>query len=479
MITTIIICGYLFFIFGLGSYFSHQKNTDDFFLAGRSMHWLPVALSYVASLTSAISFMAAPMYTYQFAMLPAANEILVVAFALPVIVLIFLPLYAKIGSVSIYEFLEVRFSLTVRMMGSTLFLLNRFVWMGMVIYVPSMVLSYLTGIELWQLVLIIGTLTTVYTCIGGMRAVIWTDVAQFVIFFLGLFVVLFVVAGRIEGGVMGAFQQGVQLEKIKFFRWGWDLDTPNTWVLAFGAIYGFQNYAADQVVIQRFMSTRSLRQSIVSFCAACGINFVMVVLMHLVGAFLFVFYQNFPTSVPDELELDYIYPHFIKNELPVVVGSFLIAAIMAASMSSIDSGLNSCSAVLVTDFHKRLSKTRHSPDYYLRLSRIWTIALGALVTLLGLIVHKIGTSVIDTVLYTAGWFAPPISAVFLLGAVSKRMNVPGAISTLILGPAIMIALRYTTTLPSWTFTTVSMTICLVIGYLVSLCSRRPTPDSAQ
>jgi len=476
MLRYIIIFGYLIFIAGLGSLFAKQKNTGSFFLAGRSMHWFPVALSYVASLTSAISFMAMPQYTYQFAMLPAANEILVVLFALPVMVFIFLPLYMRIGSVSIYEFLELRYSLGIRIMGSVLFILNRFIWMGMVIYVPSMVLSFLTGITLWKLILIIGTLTTIYTCLGGMKAVIWTDVAQFTIFFVGLFVVLFVIAGRIDGGLIETVKQGVSLGKIKFFRWGTDLVQPNTWVLAFGAIYGFQNYASDQVVVQRFMSTKSLRESIISFCFSCGVNYVMIFLMFLVGAFLFVFYQNFPAALPADLGLDYIYPHFIKNELPLVFGSFLIAAIMAASMSSIDSGLNSVSAVLVTDYYQRLSKKRHSEQYYLRLSRILTVALGILVTIVGLFVFRIGKNIIDTVLYTAGWFAPPLSAIFLLGAVSKKVNIYGAIATFILGPAIMITLRYKTSLPSWTFTTVGMTVCLIIGYTVSLFTPRPASD---
>lgn len=475
----VIIFGYLILIAGLGSLFARQKNTESFFLAGRSIHWFPVALSYVASLTSAISFMAMPQYTYKFAMLPALNEILVVLFALPVMVLVFLPLYMRIGGVSIYEFLELRYSLGIRMMGSVLFLLNRFIWMGMVIYVPSMVLSFLTGITLWKLILIIGTLTTIYTCLGGMKAVIWTDVAQFTIFFAGLFVVLFVISSKIDGGIIGTIRQGVDLGKIKFIRWGFDLDSPNTCFLAFGAIFGFQNYVADQVVIQRFLSTKSLRESIISFCASCGINFVMIFLMFLVGAFLFVFYQNFPGALPQELGLDYIYPHFIKNELPVVFGSFLIAAIMAASMSSIDSGLNSVSAVLVTDYFRRLSKKRRSEEDYLRLSRILTVVLGILVTAVGLVVFRIGKSIIDTVLSTAGWFAPPVSAIFLLGAISRKVNVYGAVATFILGPAIMITMHIFKVIPPWTFTTVGMTVSLIIGYGVSLLSSRPGQDKLE
>lgn len=473
----IIIFGYLILIAGLGSLFARQKNTENFFLAGRSMHWLPVALSYVASLISAVFFMWAPQYTYQYAMLPAAGEILIVMFAVPVIILIFLPLYVKIGSVTIYEFLERRYSLGIRMIGSVLFLLNRFRWMGMVIYVPSMVLSFLTGIPLWKLVLVMGTLTTIYTCLGGMKAVIWTDVVQFCIFATGMFLVLFVIAGRIDGGIIGTIRQGVDLGKIKFFRWGWDLDTPNTWLMAFGAIYGFSNFAADQIVMQRFLSAKSLKQSIIGFSAACGINFVMIFLMFLIGAFLFVFYQNYPGALPADLGLDHIYPHFIKTELPMVLGSFLIAAIMAASMSSIDSGLNSVSAVLVTDYFQRLSKKRRSDEYYLRLSRILVIVLGIIVTMVGLVVHKIGKNFLETIMFTVSWFMPPVSATFFLGAVSKRVNVHGAIAAFILCPAIMIILTYATSIPAWTFMIIGMTLAFIIGYLGSFLGPKPSPEN--
>ena len=483
----VIIFGYLILIAGVGAMFSRQKTTENFFLAGRNVHWFPIALSYVASLTSAISFMWCPMWTYENAMVPAFNEIFVVMFALPILVLIFLPLYVRIGSVSIYEFLELRFSLSIRLMGSTLFILNRFLWMGLVIYTPSMVLSYLTGIPIWKLIIIIGPLTTIYTCLGGMKAVIWTDVIQFTIFFLGIIAVYYIVSADTAGGFFGVMKSGVALEKIKFFRWTWDFKQPNTIIYAFAAIYGFANYAGDQVVIQRFLSARSLKESIKSFCFSCGINFVMVFMMFLVGAFLFVFFVNNPDALPGDIKLEYIFPHFIKDQMPIVFGSFLIAAIMAASMSSIDSGLNSVSAVIVTDFVKRLKKKARDDVFYLKLSRILTIVLGAAVTVVGLIVNLFNdVSFINKILVTAGWFAPPISAIFLLGAITKTVNSKGAMITFILNPTIMITVSKLGIvpwlseadrifLPGWLFITSSTTLALLIGYFSSKLFQKPAP----
>lgn len=484
----IVTFGYLILIAVLGSLFARQKSSTDFFLAGRSIHWLPVAISYVASLTSAISFMSMPMWTYRYAMLPALNEIFVIAFALPVMIVIFLPLYGRIGVVSIYEFLEHRFGLSIRMIGSLLFLLNRFVWMGLVIYTPSIALSYMTGIDIRVLIVVIGLLTTVYTCLGGMKAVIWTDVVQFFILMGGIVAVLWVVASKVDGGLAGVIQVGVDMDKIKFVRWELTWETPNTLVLALGAIYGFQNYAADQVVIQRFLSTPSIRDSIKSFIACCGINYVLIFLLYLVGAFLFVFYQQFPGEVQG-IEENLIYPHFILNELPVVFGGLVIAAIMAASMSSVDSGINSMSAVLISDYYRRLIRADAGEDHYLRFSRGLAVGLGILVVVVGLLVNAFGKNLLDTVLITHGWFAPPISAVFILGAMTKRMNVVGALATCVLSPAIMITITKIAAitkalglpevrgLPPWSFGIAGMTVALVIGYAASWLGRPPSAEN--
>lgn len=473
-----VIVGYLLLITCVGALFSRQKNTQNFFLAGKSMHWLPVALSYVASLVSAISFMAMPLWTWQHGMLPAFNEIFVVLFALPVIVFIFLPLYGRIGLISIYEFLEHRFSVLIRIAGSFLFLLSRFLWLGTVIYIPAKTLGYVTGFPLTALILIIGLLATAYTCLGGMKAVIWTDVLQFAILFSGILLVLGTICGRVEGGLTEVVQQGVALDKIKFFRWPWSWETPNTWILLFGAIYSFQNYAADQVVMQRFLSTRSVKSSIVSFSASCIINLVLIFLMYLVGAFLFVYYTKHPNLI-EGIELDYIYPRFIATELPEIFGALLIAAILAASMSSVDSGLNSITAVLVNDYFIRFSSRKHAELRLLKLSRWLTITIGVVVTAVGFVIPKIGTNFIDIVLYTAGWFAPPIAAIFLLGAVSKRVNWQGALVTMLVVPLLMISLWYMKVLPSWIFGMLSMTCSLIIGYVMSFWFQRPREEKLQ
>ena len=475
MLKYYIIFGYLALIMMVGLLFSKQKDTKNFFVAGKSMHWFPVAISYVASLVSAISFMALPLWTWEHGMLPAFNEIFVVLFALPIIVFIFLPLYGRIGLISIYEFLEHRFSLLIRIAGSFLFLLSRFLWLGMVIYIPSKTLGYITGMQTWHLILIIGFLATIYTCVGGMKAVIWTDVVQFVILFSGVLLVLATVCGRFEGGLSEVVQQGIALDKIKFFRWSWSWETPNTWILLFGAIYSFQNFASDQVVMQRFLSTKSIKSSIVSFVAACGINLVLVFLMYLVGAFLFVYYVKFPDQIQG-IELDYIYPRFIVNELPELFGALLIAAILAASMSSVDSGLNSITAVLINDYFIRFSPKKHSEGRLLQLSRWLTVVIGLIVTAVGFLIPRIGTNFIDIVLYTAGWFAPPLAAIFLLGAVSRRTNWHGALVTLVVVPIVMISLWHLKVLPSWIFGVLSMTGSLFIGYFTSLFFKAPDEE---
>jgi SSS family solute:Na+ symporter len=303
-------------------------------------------------------------------------------------------------------------------------------------------------------------------------------VVQFFILMGGIVAVLWVVAGRVDGGLSGVIQLGIEADKIKFVRWELTWDTPNTLVLAIGAVYGFQNYAADQVVIQRFLSTSSIRESIKSFVACCGINYVLIFLLYLVGAFLFVFYQQFPGEVQG-IDENLIYPHFILHELPAVVGGLVIAAIMAASMSSVDAGINSMSAVLISDYYRRLIRPDAGEGHYLRISRGLALGLGGLVILVGLLVNELGTNLLNMILYTHGWFAPPISAVFILGAMNKRANATGAIATCVLSPVIMITLTKLEALPPWSFGIVGMTVALLIGYCASWIGRAPTAQNLQ
>jgi SSS family transporter len=415
--------------------------------------------------------MALPMWTYRYDMVPALNEIFVIIFAIPIMVIVFLPLYGKIGAISIYEFLEHRYSVSIRVVGNVLFLLQRFVWMGTVIYVPTLVLNYVTGIPLWKLILLMGVFTTIYTFMGGMKAVIWVDMVQFFIMLFGIVSVLWIVSSNTQGGFFGAIQAGIDLGKIKFTRWNFTLEQPNTWIMAIGAIYGFQNYAADQVVIQRFLTAKSVRGSILSFLAGCSVNYLMVFLLYLVGAFLFIFYYNNP-QLSNGLKEDFLYPHFINTQMPEICAAIVMAAIMAASMSCINAGLNSMAAIIMTDYYKRfLNKNKNSND--VKLSRILIIILGISVIGMGFFVQHVGTNILDIALYTAGWFLPPLSAVFVLGAMTRRTNVQGAFATLILTPATMITLWYTQIVPSWFFSILSMTVAIILGYVVSLLFSPP------
>lgn len=398
------------------------------------MHWLPVALSYVASLTSAISFMAAPMYTYQFAMLPAANEILVVAFALPVIVLIFLPLYAKIGSVSIYEFLEVRFSLTVRMMGSTLFLLNRFVWMGMVIYVPSMVLSYLTGIELWQLVLIIGTLTTVYTCIGGMRAVIWTDVAQFAIFTGAYVGILLVILAAFDWQPMAVYELAsatVSGETGKphtqLFSYEFQLSIEATiWAILFQRLVAAVQFGSRQEIVQRLHAAGDGRGMFKAMMggAGCGLMFTLITLPVAWG--FVAFYQKFPELAAPISHTDQVLPTFVVQQLPAVIRGVIMAGVLAALMSTFDSAINAMSNVMINDFFRRNGKTPLPEEKLVRVAKTLTLSCGLMVLLFSLwqYEHR-GDTALERLGKMINLIAPPVPMFFLLGIFTRRANAPG------------------------------------------------------
>ncbi len=191
---------YLGGIFAMGAWFSkRQTGTREYFVASGRVHWLPVAMSVVVSTLSGISFIGHPAYTFQYdsALLAWPLSAVIVT---PIIIFAFVPFYRRLNVITAYEYLEKRFDLNVRLLASALFIGKRLVWMALVALAPSLVLSTFTPLNVEYCILIIGVVATVYTGLGGMAAVIWTDVVQFVVLVVGQFLIILFIASRLDGG---------------------------------------------------------------------------------------------------------------------------------------------------------------------------------------------------------------------------------------------------------------------------------------
>ena len=445
---------YVFGIIGIGIYFSKkQASPVDFLLGGRSMGWLPVGLSLMATLTSAVGYMSYPAGAFKGGLIlfwmTAA-----IPLSFPVVVFVFMPFYHKLRVYTAYEYLERRFNNSVRSLASVIFILWRLTWMAAVIYVPSYILNTVSNgaIPLLPTVIILGLIATFNTTMGGIKAVMWGDVVHSTIMFISMFVAVSLVIGSVPGGIgeiwdtlaaagktkmtgtMPGFSDAGLFGKAKLY-----MITDFT-VISLVLTYTIQkmgNYCVDQAMVQRYLTASSLKNSQKGFATNAGAYLLYIVLVTTIGAGLFAASQHL--GFPDTLKVDQIFPYFIANVMPVGLAGIMIAAIFGASLSSFDSGINSCATAILNDFYGRYKLgvynleegevTAEEGARRLRIARISTISIGLLVTFLALFVGRLG----DLFTYSQkliNMFTGPLFGVFVLAMFTRKATAP---ATLIAG----------------------------------------------
>ncbi len=396
----------------------HQKTSEDYFVAGRRMGWFTLAISIWVSLTSANSMLGCPGYAYEHDLqfIPVV-WVLVVPIAIVVIYTI-LPVFHALSLTTAYTYLERRFGLNVRMIGSTLFILLRGGWLATVIYAPSVALSAVIDIpglaehqETLAIILTLGVIATIYTTMGGIEADIWSDVIQFFIFTGGMALVWFYVLRDVGGWseVWNIAKQTGHTYPMSSGNEFWDwvlnpnlkfsVELTSLWILT-GYIFSQLNDAGtDQLTLQRYFSARSIKESIRAIWIARIADIPLMALLYITGTGIFVYFQihgdkfaNLPQN-PDQM-----LPYFVAAVLPVGISGLFIAALFAATMSSVDSGMNSLSATCITDFYRRLRGTESTQSSRRSFDK-FVATLGAVV-ITGILV-AIGLSILPDTWITA------------------------------------------------------------------------------
>ena len=407
---------YLAVLLLIGWWFAgRQQSGEDYFLAGRCMPWLPVAMSMYASLTSAVTYMGLPGLAYR------SNVTLIVAAVIspllaPILIGLFYPFYRRLKVTTSYEYIGCRFGGRARTAVSALFVLGRLGWLGTVIYAPAIALTAVTGIPLWTAILLMGLLATTYTMLGGMAAVLWTDVFQFVILIGGAIWVAVTLTTGIPGGIESILQIGRDAGHIQL---DWSLNLYEMTVLGVAISFFFQmmqDYGTDQVTVQRLLSVRSFRGMVKAVLFNACTDFFIVTILLFIGLALFAFYQVHP-NLPRCANGDQIFPFYIMQQLPNGLSGLLIAAIFAAAMSSMDSGINSVATVLVNDFIKPFRPV--SPKHEVSWARLFTLLLGLFATGMAFYISTLD-GIIEAFAMFMGMFSAPVLALFIMGMLSRR-----------------------------------------------------------
>ena len=460
---------YLAALVAMGVYFSRrERTTDDFFLGGRRVPWWAAGLSIFGTQLSAITFMAIPAKSYATDWTFILANMCIVLIA-PVVVFFYLPFLRGLNITTAYEYLEKRFNVLLRLFGSVSFILFQLGRMGIVLFLPAIALSTVTGLDIYVCIIAMGILCTIYTVLGGIEAVIWTDVLQVIVLMGGAILSLIIIVWDIDGGLGQLFEVARSDDKLHTFNWSWDYAVTAVWVVVIGNIFtNLVPYTTDQTVIQRYLTTSSERMAARAVWTNAVLTIPASVVFFGVGTALYVFYKTQPEFLNPLLKNDAIFPWFVAQQLPAGISGIVIAGLFAAAMSSLDSSMNSVAAAITTDFHERFSPRARRKNN-LRLARTVTILLGVIGTSTAALMASYEVkSLWDLFLRFIGLFGGSLAGVFALGIFTTRTNGAGALVGALAGVIAVFATQQYTAVHFFLYAGVGIVVCFGVGYAVSL-----------
>ena len=423
----LIVIAYLAVTLGIGiAYRGRQDNAEDYFMAGGGMQsnfqTLLVGLSIAATLFSGISFVMYPATVYKKGI---AVVFVLASFPIGWIVLRywFLGHFLKQGVKHPYDVIERKFGRTVRTLTAVLYTGLRIGWMAILVHAPTVAILAVSGLSdqwRWPLLLLIGIGSTLYATLGGIRGVIITDALQFVVIALGVAATVLFIWVRLPAPmaeVLATLKDAGSFDLT--FTWNPKVEL-SIWAVVIGACVGnIANWTSDQMSLQRYLANGSVKAAARSTAFNLIGSFVVVLLLALVGLSLAAWYHYHPdASLPTSQ--DQVFPYFIASQLPTGTAGLLLAAILAATISSMTSGVNTLAATITFDFRLRYGG-KMTPGQQLRFGRVTTIIVGVVSTVLAGFVGALGT-VFQMAQFVLGLFAGPIFVCVLLSIVKIRID---------------------------------------------------------
>jgi SSS family solute:Na+ symporter len=450
-----------------------QKGAADYMLGDRNIPWWGLLFSIVATETSTVTFLSIPGFAWsrdltwmQIALGFMLGRFLVIGFLLPS--------YFAGEYFTAYQVLNERFGGSVRRTTSALFIVTRSLADGLRLFLTAIVVQELTSLPLLAAVVLVGVTTIAYTLVGGMRAVVWTDVVQLVVYLAGAAVAFLLLLSRIPGGWAGLVGVAAAAGKLRWLDLTPTLADP--YVLWAGLVGGmfitFGSHGADQLMVQRYLSARSRRQAAWALGLSGPFVVVQFAFFLLIGVGLFVFYRSFPPSVPFDRP-DRVFARFVVEELPRGMVGLVVGAIFAAAMSTLSGSLNSSATAAVTDFVRPL-RPEASPEHLLRTTRLLTLAFGLVQMGVALGAPLLASTVVESVLTIAGFTTGITLGVFFLALFTRRADERAALTGLGLGLVLMFAVAFLTPLAWPWYTLVGSAATFGFGLLAVLArAKRP------
>ncbi|TKG94614.1 cyclically-permuted mutarotase family protein [Puteibacter caeruleilacunae] len=454
----------------LGYFFmQRERSANDFFTGGGRIPWWAAGMSIFATMLSAITFMAIPAKTMatDWKYFPMAVTILLMAFP---VVKYYLPFFRRLNVTTAYEYLEKRFNYTVRFLASFLFMIFMVARMALVLFLPSLALTTVTGIDIYICIILMGVITIVYCTMGGVEAVVWGDVIQgFVLLGGAIVAVVFLVLGT-DGGASRLIDITIEHHKLQMFDFAFDLSSATFWVVLLGGLANnLISYSADQTVIQRYLTTKDEKSAGQSIVFNGFMSVGVSVVFYFIGTALFAYYKTQPAELNMVMENpDSIFPHFIMTKLPIGMAGLLIAAIFAATMSTVSSNINSLSTAFTSDFFNHFFP-KVSDRNQLAVARWSGIVLGGIGVAFAVLMATWNIlSLFDYFNYILGLLASGLGGLFFMGIFIPKIDQRSALIGFFAGTGILFWISMNTNISFLLFGFIGMFLTVAVAWLISL-----------
>lgn len=469
LLNWILLILYLVGMLYLGYFFMKRENsTEDFFKGGERIPWWAAGMSIFATMLSAITFMAIPAKTYATDWRYFMMAVTIFVMAAPV-VKYYLPFFRRLKVTTAYEYLEKRFNHTSRLLASAIFIVFMVARTALVLFLPSLALTTVTGIDIYTCIVLMGVITIIYCTMGGVEAVIWGDVIQgFVLLGGAVLAVVFLVSGT-EGGFNKVIDITIEHEKMKTFDMTFSLTSATFWVVLLGGIANnLISYSSDQTVIQRYLTTKDEKSAAKSIYLNGVLSILVSLVFYFIGTALFAYYKTNPNELNISMgNPDSIFPHFIMTKMPQGIAGILIAAIFAATMSTVSSSINSLSTAFTTDFYQRFVKNKID-SHYLFIARLSGIIFGGFGVGLALLMAMWNIlSLFDYFNYILGLLASGLGGLFFMGIFIPRIRGNAAITGFLCGFFTVVLVKMQTDIHFMLFGFIGMASSVAFGLVAS------------
>ena len=400
------------------SFFKKKGTSEEFTSAGRSLPGWVVGMSIFATYVSSISYLGYPGKAFS-----GDWNAFVFSLSIPIASYFaaryFVPFYRSQDSISAYSFLENRFGPWARIYASSCYLLTQIARTGSILYLLALPMNVLLGWHIQTIIVVTSVAIVLYSMLGGMKAVIWTEAIQGIILIGGALVCMFILLFDMPGGPVQTFSIAMEDGKFSLGSFGSSLSESTFWVcLIYGIFTNLQNYGIDQSYVQRYHTAKNEKEAKFSALFGGYLFIPVSAVFFMIGTGLYAFYKVHPGILPDGVGADYVFPFFIVNELPVGLTGLLIASIFAAGMSTIATSVTSSSTIILTDYYQRFRKHAGNRErmLVLKLSSVGVGVAGILVAF----AFMSGQSALDAWWALASIFSGGMLGLFLLGYISRK-----------------------------------------------------------